>query len=340
MMMKINIVPENFEFLHPHFLWLFLLLPVIILWYVWIGIKNKPRVTIGNTKGLVQNKNLFNFSTYLLPALRIMALSLLIIALARPRTSSVNKKTKTNRGIDIVMAIDVSASMLAKDLRPNRLEALKKVAINFVNKRPNDRIGLVAYAGESFTKTPITSDKDIIIRNIKELHWGELDGGTAIGMGLGSAINRIKDSKAKSKVIILLTDGVNNTGFVDPMTAAEIAKDLKIKVYTIGIGSNGNALMPDAKNRDGSLHYSLQRVEIDEDLLKNIAKETGGTYFRATSNTRLKKIYDEINKMEKTKIEEFKYYNYNEQFRLWVLLAGILLLIELVLKFTIYKSFI
>jgi Ca-activated chloride channel family protein len=340
MMMKINIVPETFEFLHPHFLWLFLLLPIVIFWFFWIGNKDKAALKIGTTKGFLKTSGFLSKARLLLALLKLLAISLLIIALARPRTYSVSKKTKTNKGIDIVMAIDVSASMLAKDLRPNRLEALKKVAINFVNKRPNDRIGIVAYAGESFTKTPVTSDKDIIIRNIKELHWGELDGGTAIGMGLGSAINRIKDSKAKSKVIILLTDGVNNSGFVDPITAAEIAKDLNIKVYTIGIGTNGNALMPDSKNRDGSLHYSMQRVEIDEGLLKNIAKETGGRYFRATSNTKLKKIYEEINKMEKTKIEEFKYYNYDEQFRFWVWLAGILLLIELILRFTVFKSFI
>ncbi len=340
MMMKINILPESFEFLHPHFLWLLLVLPVLVFWYLWVGNTDKSRLTIGNTRGLLQANTLLSRSRYILPLLRIAAVGFLIIALARPRTYSVSRKTKTNKGIDIVMAIDVSASMLAKDLRPNRLEALKKVATHFVNKRPNDRIGIVAYAGESFTKTPITSDKDIVVRNIKELHWGEIDGGTAIGMGLGSAINRIKDSKAKSKVIILLTDGVNNSGFVDPMTAAEIAKDLKIKVYTIGIGTNGNALTPVAKNQDGSFHYSLQRVEIDENLLKNIANETGGKYFRATSNTKLKKIYDEINKMEKTKIEEFTYYNYDEQFRFWALLAGILLLIELLLRFTIYKSFI
>ncbi len=239
-----------------------------------------------------------------------------------------------------MMAIDISASMLAKDLRPNRLEALKKVAVKFVNQRPNDRIGIVAYAGESFTKTPVTSDKNIVVRTIRELKWGELEGGTAIGMGLGSAINRVKDSKAKSKVIILLTDGVNNSGFVDPVTAAEIAKDLEIKVYTIGLGTNGMAQFPVAKRADGSLVFRNQPVEIDEKLLKTIAKETGGRYFRATSNTKLKEIYEEINKMEKTKIEEFKYYNYNEMFRFWVFLAGILLLLELLFRFTVFRGFV
>jgi len=331
---------ENFEFLHPIFLWLFALLPVLIAWYFWVKNKDRASLKMGSSRGFLQAPSFLAKTRSILPILRLLAISMLIIALARPRTYSVSKKTKTNKGIDIVMAIDVSASMLAKDLRPNRLEALKKVATTFVNQRPNDRIGIVAYAGESFTKTPVTSDKDIVVRTINELKWGELEGGTAIGMGLGSAINRIKDSKAKSKVIILLTDGVNNSGFVDPVTASEIAKDLEIKVYTIGLGTNGSAPFPVARKQDGSLVFRNQPVEIDEKLLKDIAKETGGRYFRATSNTKLKEIYDEINKMEKTEIEEFKYYNYNEQFRFWVLLAGVFLLIELLLRFTLYRSFI
>jgi len=333
-------MPENFEFLHPNFLWLFAILPLLVGWFLWVKNKGRASLKMGNTSGFLISQSWLPKTKAILPILRMLAVSALIIALARPRTYSVSKKTKTNKGIDIVMAIDVSASMLARDLRPNRLEALKKVATTFVNQRPNDRIGIVAYAGESFTKTPVTSDKDIVARTIKELNWGELEGGTAIGMGLGAAINRVKDSKAKSKVIILLTDGVNNAGFVDPVTAAEIAKDLEIKVYTIGLGTNGMAQFPVSKNRDGSLNFQNQMVEIDEVLLKKIAKETGGRYFRATSNTKLKEIYNEINKMEKTEVEEFKYYNYDEQFRFWVLLAGFFLLLELLLKFTIYKSFI
>ncbi len=333
-------MPSNFEFLHPNFLWLFALIPLLVFWYFWIGSSSKASLKMGSSKGLMLTENFGTKIRVILPVLRILAISALIVALARPRTHSVSKKTKTNRGIDIVMAIDVSASMLAKDLRPNRLEALKKVAKRFINQRPNDRFGIVAYAGESFTKTPVTSDKDIVTRTINELKWGDLEGGTAIGMGLGSAINRIKDSKAKSKVIILLTDGVNNAGFVDPLTAAEIAKDLGIKVYTIGIGTNGTAQMPYAKNLDGSLAFRNMQVEIDEALLKKIAKETGGRYFRATSNTKLKTIYEEINKMEKTEVEEFKYYNYNEMFRFWVLLAGLFLVLELFLRFTIFKSFV
>jgi len=323
-------MPNNFEFLHPIFLWLFALVPLLATWYFWVRNKTKASLKIGGSKALRISQNWKSKFRYIVPILRLLAITTLIIALARPRTHSVSKKTKTNKGIDIVMAIDVSASMLAKDLRPNRLEALKKVAKRFVNQRPNDRIGIVAYAGESFTKTPVTSDKDIVTKSINELKWGDLEGGTAIGMGLGSAINRIKDSKAKSKVIILLTDGVNNAGFVDPYTAAEIAKDLEIKVYTIGIGTNGTAQMPYAKNMDGSLAFRRMPVEIDEALLKKIAEETKGRYFRATSNTKLKAIYEEINKMEKTEIEEFKYYNYNEMYRFWVLLGALFLLLELV----------
>ena len=271
----------------------------------------------------------------------MLALAAVIVALARPRNVSVSKRTKTNRGIDIVMAIDVSASMLARDLRPNRLEALKKVAINFVNRRPNDRIGIVVYAGESFTKTPITSDKLIIKRSISELQWGQLEGGTAIGMGLGSGVNRLKDSEAKSKVIILLTDGVNNSGNIDPRTATELAKELEIKVYTIGIGTNGMADFPWSKDpRTGQLNFRKQQVEIDEALLKEIANQTNGKYFRATDNESLQEIYDEIDALEKTKIEEFKYYNYRELYRPLVFLALGLLILEFILRNTLFKSFI
>lgn len=332
---------NNFEFHSPEFLWLLLLIPVLAFWNFYTRKKDSAQLKISSTKAFNVNKSFLPKLKPLLYVLRLLALSALIIALARPRNVAVSKKTKTNRGIDIVMAIDVSASMLAKDLKPNRLEALKRVATDFVNRRPNDRIGIVVYAGESFTQTPITSDKSIVKRTISEIKWGQLEGGTAIGMGLGSAVNRLKESKAKSKVIILLTDGVNNAGFVDPKTATELAKGNNIKVYTIGIGTNGMAPFPWARDpRTGKLSFKNQQVEIDEDLLKHIAKETEGKYFRATDNSKLKAIYDEIDKLEKTKIEEFKYYNYTEKYRLLVLLAGIFLLVEFLLKNTIFKSFI
>ncbi|WP_442265208.1 vWA domain-containing protein [Tenacibaculum sp. ZS6-P6] len=332
---------NNFEFHNPEFLWLLIIVPLLALWLFSNRKKENTLLSVPNLKGFGTSGSLLPKLKPFLHVFRLLALAALIVALARPRNVSVSKKTKTNRGIDIVMAIDVSASMLAKDLKPNRLEALKRVAIDFVNRRPNDRIGIVVYAGESFTQTPITSDKSIVKRTISEIKWGQLEGGTAIGMGLGSAVNRLKESKAKSKVIILLTDGVNNAGFVDPKTATELAKEIGIKVYTIGIGTNGMAPFPWAKDpRTGKLSFRNQKVEIDEKLLQFIADETEGEYFRATDNTSLKEIYDEIDKLEKTKIEEFKYYNYTEKYRLLVILAGIFLILEFILRNTLFKSFI
>jgi len=330
---------NNFELTNPEFLWLLVLIPLLAIWYFFVHKKDTATFKISNTKGFVEQSMLAKLKP-LLNVLRLLALISLILAMARPRNVEVSKKVKTTSGIDIVMAIDVSSSMLAKDLKPNRLEALKEVATSFVKQRPNDRIGVVVYSGESYTQTPITSDKRIVINTIKQLKWGDIDGGTAIGMGLGSAVNRIKDSKAKSKVIILLSDGVNNSGFVDPKIAAELAKELGIKVYTVGIGTNGMAEFPVEIDFNGRLVYRVLPVEIDEKLLQFIAKKTDGKYFRATDNEKLASIYDEINKLEKTEIEEYKYYNYQERYRLLVLLAGLLIVLEMVLKFTIFKSFI
>ena len=329
---------NNFEFTHPQFLWLLLIVPLLAIRYFLMRKKESATLTLSSTKSF--KPTILSRLKPMLNIFRLLAISALIVALARPRNVSVSSRINSNKGIDIVMAIDVSASMLAKDLKPNRLEALKVVAIDFVNKRPNDRIGIVVYAGESFTQTPITSDKRIVKNTIRKIKWGQMDGGTAIGMGLGSAVNRLKESKAKSKVIILLTDGVNNTGFVDPKTATELAKGLGIKTYTIGIGTNGTAPFPVAKDMSGKLIFQDAKVEIDEELLKYIAQETGGKYFRATDNSKLKAIYAEINKLEKTEIEEYKYYNYDEKYRSLVLLAGLLLMIEMVLRFTVYRSFI
>ena len=331
---------SNFEFYNPEFLWLLLAIPIVAVWQFFVRKKDAALLTMPSIKGFKTTSFVSKLKP-LLALLRLFALAAVIIALARPRNVSVSKKTKTNRGIDIIMAIDVSASMLARDLKPNRLEALKKVAIDFVDRRPNDRIGIVVYAGESFTQTPITSDKNIVKKTISELKWGQLDGGTAIGMGLGSVVNRLKESSAKSKVIILLTDGVNNAGNIDPRTATELAKELKIKVYTIGIGTNGTADFPWSKDpRTGKLNFRKQQVEIDKKLLQEIAQETEGKYFRATDNQSLKEIYDEIDALEKTKIEEFKYYNYQEKFRVFIFLSIGLLLLEFVLRNTVFKSFI
>lgn len=332
---------EGIEFLNKQFFWLFLLLPLAVLWYVFKFKRQTAELKISSLKGFKVTSSILPTLRHLLFVLRLLALAFIITALARPRTVDVSSKTKTTRGIDIVMAIDVSASMLAKDLKPNRLEALKNVASDFIKGRPNDRIGLVEYAGEAYTRTPITSDKAIVIRSLRDVKYNTIiEGGTAIGMGLATAVNRVKDSKAKSKVIILLTDGVNNTGQIDPKIASDLAVEFGIKVYTIGLGTNGMALSPVAINRDGSFQYGMANVEIDENLLKEIAFATGGLYFRATNNKKLEEIYDEINKLEKTEIEEFKYYNYQEKYRPLVMIAGLLFLFELLLRFTVFRSFV
>ncbi len=330
---------RDIEFANPDMFWLLLLLPLAVLWYIFKRKEQTASLKMSTIKGFNTN----NFLPKLKPllfALRLLALAAIVVAMARPQTKDVSTKTKTTEGIDIVMAIDVSSSMLARDLKPNRLAALKKVAANFIRERPSDRIGLVVYAGEGYTKTPITSDKSIVLGALKEITYGQLNDGTAIGMGLATSVNRLKESKAISKIIILLTDGVNNMGFIEPQTAADLAVEFGIKTYTIGLGTNGNALSPMAYNADGSFRYGMRQVEIDEALLKDIAKATGGKYFRATNNEKLEEIYDEINKLEKTEIEEFKYTRYDEKFRPWVFLAGGLLLLEWLLRNTLFRSFI
>ena len=329
------------EFLNPEFLWILIVVPIAITWFILKKNKLNNSISIPNTSALLSQSSILPKLKPFLNILRIFSLIFIIIALARPQTIDVSTKVKNNQGIDIVMAIDVSASMLAKDLKPNRLEALKNVASNFILDRTNDRIGLVEYAGESYTKTPITSDKNIIIKSLKEINYNTIiEGGTAIGMGLATSVNRIKDSKAKSKVIILLTDGVNNSGFIDPNTAAELAIEYGIKIYTIGIGTNGMALSPVGVDNNGKFSYAKIQVEIDEDLLIEIAQITGGKYFRATNNKKLQEIYSEINKLEKSDIEEIKYYNHEEKYRLYILLAIIFLTTELILKYTLFRSFI
>ncbi|MEP0212753.1 MAG: VWA domain-containing protein [Cellulophaga sp.] len=330
---------ENITFANPQLFWLLLLLPLAVLWYFFKHKEETAALKISSTQGFTDTSILAKLKPMLF-ILRLLALAAIITALARPQTKDVSTKTKTTKGIDIVMAIDVSSSMLAKDLKPDRLTALKKVAADFIKKRPNDRIGLVAYAGESYTKTPITSDKSIVLSSLRQITHGQLEDGTAIGMGLATAVNRLKDSKSKSKVIILLTDGVNNSGFIEPKTAADLAVEYKIKTYTIGLGTNGNALTPIAFNPDRTYRYGMRQVEIDEKLLEEIATVTGGQYFRATDNEKLAAIYDEINKLEKTDIEEIKYTNFEEKFRPLILLAGILLLLEWVMRNTLFRSFI
>jgi Ca-activated chloride channel homolog len=332
---------NNIAFANPEFFWLFVTIPALIVWYYYKRNSQNATLKVSSVNGFKVTPSLLARLKPILFVLRLLALSAIIVALARPQSTDVTNKTRKSRGIDIVMAIDVSGSMLARDLKPNRLEALKSVASEFVADRPNDRIGIVVYASEAYTKTPVTSDKGVVLDAIKSIKYDRvIQDGTAIGVGLATAINRIKDSDAKSKVIILLTDGVNNSGFIDPRMAAEIAKEYGIKVYTIGIGTNGMAEFPASIAPNGQFNYQMMKVEIDEDLMKEIAKTTDGVYFRATDNKSLEKIYDEIDELETSEVEELRFYNYDDKFRSLVILSFILLGIELILRKTLYRSFI
>lgn len=332
---------EGIYFANPNYLWLLLVLPAALVWHFFTWKKKQPVLKMPSLSGFQGASSFWSKIVPFLYLIRLTAMALIVLAIARPQTVDVSTRTKTNKGIDIVMAIDVSSSMLAQDLKPDRLSALKRVAEAFVEDRMSDRIGLVLYAGESYTKTPITSDKSIVTASLRETTFqGLIEDGTAIGMGLATSVNRLKDSRAKSKIIILLTDGVNNSGFIDPKIATELAVEFGIKTYTIGLGSNGTALAPIGILPSGKFKYGMTKVEIDEALLKEIAQKTGGIYFRATDNKKLEEIYAEINKLEKTEIEEFKYYNYDEKYRILVLLALGLIFIEWVGRNTLFKSFI
>ncbi len=331
---------DNIIFKNPEFLWLLILLPVIAYMLYKFKFVRLNNFKFSNLESF-DSKTLKSKLYPLINIFRIITLLLVIVALARPQEISNSTRTKTSSGIDIVIAVDISSSMLAQDLKPNRLEALKTVASQFINDRINDRIGLVIYAGESYTKTPVTSDKDVVIKSLSDITFdGIIEDGTAIGMGLATSVNRLKESKAKSKVIILLTDGVNNSGFIDPSTAADLAANFEIKTYTIGLGTNGNARAPVALNPNGSFRFGMTKVEIDEELLKNVANKTGGLYFRATDNKKLEEIYNEINKLEKTELEEIKYSDSKEKYRLLIITAIGLIFVELILKYIVFRSII
>jgi len=335
---------KNFEFYNPYYLALLVLVPILAIWLYKTRYKQTATLKLPATDGFGNFKTLKNRILPLLAVFLLLSTTLIGVGIARPRTVDVTTKTKKTKGVDIMLAVDVSASMLAQDLKPNRLKALKKTAVNFIKKRPNDRFGLVLYSGEAFTQVPITSDKRIVMNAIRKINFNQLfqqlEQGTAIGMGLATAVNRLKDSKAKSKIIILMTDGVNNTGEIDPNTALELAKEFGIKVYTIGLGTNGYARTPVSIDPAGRFHFENAKVEIDEKLLKKIAEETGGEYFRATDNKKLQQIYKHIDKLEKTEIIEKKYYNYEELYRPLVLGAILLIFIVGLLRYTWLKSFI
>ncbi|MCH1484792.1 MAG: VWA domain-containing protein [Flavobacteriaceae bacterium] len=331
----------NLEFLNPEYFIFLVIIPIIISWNYFNSYKLTNSIKFSNSEAFGESGNFYSKLKSILKYLRLISIILIVTALARPQFIDTSTRVKTNSGIDIIMAIDVSASMLAKDLKPNRLDALKNVAEEFIKNRISDRIGLVEYAGESYTKTPLTTDKSVTLRSLKDIKYNNIiEGGTAIGMGLATSVNRIKDSKAKSKVIILLTDGVNNAGFIDPMTAAELATEFQIKIYSIGLGTNGLALSPVGIDSRGKFNYANVQVEIDEKLLTQISEMTGGKYFRATDNDRLKEIYSDIDELEKTEIEEFKYYSVDEKYRYFLLPAIILIAFEIIMKLTILRSFI
>lgn len=316
----LNFIFLSITFANP-WAWYLLLIPLGMAVHLFLQYKKQyPTLSLSNSFALKNETSWKGMMKMFLPVIRVISICLLIVAIARPQSSSSKDKVHTN-GIDIVMALDISTSMLEKDFSPNRLEAAKDVAAEFVAQRPNDRIGLVVFAGESFTQCPTTIDHNIVLKQIKEIKNGALEDGTAIGMGLATSVRMMKESTAKSKVCILLTDGVNTAGLIDPVTAIDIAKALKIKVYTIGVGTVTGNIMG-----------------IDEPLMKKIAGQTGGTYFRAGSKSKLKSIYEQINKLETNEIEVSSYSKKSEQFLWWAVAGAIAFLIELILRYTFLKS--
>jgi Ca-activated chloride channel family protein len=327
---------NNITFANPNLLYLLLLILPIVFWYVFKHQTINASIQVSSLKGIepkhLTYKHILRHGLFVF---RMIALALLIMALARPQ-STLSWKNEKTEGIDIVLALDISSSMLARDFEPDRLEASKDLAIQFINGRRNDRMGLVVFSGESFTQCPLTSDHNVLINLFRDIESGIIEDGTAIGMGLATAVNRLKDSKSPSKVIILLTDGVNNAGAIAPITAAELAQTFGIKVYTIGVGSMGQAPYP--VNTPYGIQLRNMPVEIDEALLEDIAQSTGGKYFRATDNAKLKQIYNEIDQMEKIEIEVKEFSRKQEEFLLFVFIASVLLLTEIVLRNTLLRQ--
>jgi len=327
---------NNIEFANPEFLYLLLILPLFGFWYWKKHSVSFADIQISSLQAFENSPKTFRqYSRHSLFLFRVLTIALLCVALARPQ-SSTSWQNVTSEGIDIILSIDISGSMLAEDFKPNRLEASKKVAMEFISGRPTDRIGLVLFSGESFTQCPLTTDHSVLKNLFKSIKSGMIEDGTAIGMGLANAINRLKDSKAVSKIVILLTDGVNNAGLIAPVTAAEIAKTFDIRVYTIGVGTRG--LAPYPFQSPFGLQYQNMEVKIDEEMLKDIAAITDGKYFRATDNSKLEDIYEEIDQLEKSKIEVTEYRKKTERFLPLALVAGILLLLEVLLRHTAFRS--
>ncbi len=324
-------------FEYPKLFWLLLLLVPMIALYVWRTLKGKePYLLVSSVKpwNFKKESSVKKFLRHVPFVLRCLAVAALVFAIARPRSSS-TVETYSTEGIDIILDMDVSTSMLAMDFKPDRISAAKKIAIEFISQRPADRMGIVVFAGESYTQCPLTTDRQTLVNLMKEVGCGIIDDGTAIGNGLATAVSRLKDSEAKSKVVILLTDGVNNTGEISPQMAADIAAEYGIRVYTIGVGAMGEAPYP------VMTPYGMQvqniKVEIDEDLLKEIAEGTGGKYFRATDNTKLIEIYSEINKMEKSRTVVDSFPKYKELFMIFAVAAFLAVALEIILRLFVTK---
>ena len=325
-------------FAHPYLLLLLLIIPLMVAWYILRYRKQKPALQFSNITLFKGARRTFRQRAYpLLYALRVIAVGALIIALARPQSRLSRQEMKVE-GIDIVLAMDVSGSMLAEDFKPNRLEAAKKVAADFIDGRKNDRMGLVVFSGEAFTQVPLTIDHPVLLKQLYEVKSGMIKDGTALGDGLATAINRIKDSEAKSKVIILLTDGINNQGSVDPQSAAEIAAMYNIRLYTIGVGTKGMAPYP-MRDQFGRVHYQNIPVELDEQLLTHMATSTDdGRYFRATNKKSLESIFSQIDKMEKSKIDVTQYSQTKDEYQLWLIIAACALLLEILLGLFYFRT--
>ena len=327
---------KDISFAYPWILYFLLIIPLLITWYVWKGRKKQAAINYSSLKMFEKIPATFRERLRHLPfALRMLALIFLIIALSRPQNYSAGQSINAE-GIDIAMVLDISGSMLAEDLKPNRLEAAKNVIDKFISARTTDRIGLVIFSREAFTQCPLTIDYSVLRNLLADIKTGMIEDGTAIGNGIANGINRLKDSDAKSRVIILLTDGVNNAGEVDPISAAEIASTFGIRIYTIGVGTRGEAPYP--VQTPFGIRYQMVPVEIDEGVLKKIAEQTGGEYFRATNNRALEDIYNKIDKLEKTKIEITSFRNAKELFAGWLGIGFVLLLLELLASKTILRK--
>ncbi|RLD53786.1 MAG: aerotolerance regulator BatA [Bacteroidetes bacterium] len=324
------------EFAYPAFFYGLIVLPLMVAWYLWRGRRSTAAMKLSGFENLDERMGSSRiWLRHVLFLLRLAVVALLVVVLARPQSSNKWEQV-TTEGIDIVLCMDVSGSMRAMDFKPNRLEASKNVGIEFVNARQDDRFGLVVFAGESFTQCPMTTDRAVVVNFLKEIDFGVIEDGTAIGMGLATAVNRIKDSKAVSKVIILLTDGVNNRGDVGPVTAAEIAARFGIRVYTIGVGSQGNAPIP-VQDMFGRTVTRNMPVEIDEEVLRQIAEKTDGAYFRATDNNKLREIYQEIDQLEKTRLDVKHFSKKKEEYFPFLLAALLLLLGEILMRYTVFR---